>query len=123
MLHIQTGLPLTENHFRSSLNLFCVLLIQSLPRSLTLFYGRHLKHTCHKYRIGAHFRGLNEHEFFDRLTTMMYASSDMLANMYGACDLDDYRSTANKMIRVYEQQPDYDEDEGMDAPDLNQDTI
>ena len=37
----------------------------------------------HQYRTGAHFRGLNEQEFFDRLAAMMNTSSDMLANVYG----------------------------------------
>jgi hypothetical protein len=48
---------------------------------------------------------------------MMNNSSDMLANVYGACDLDDNRSTANEMMRVYRHQPqEYDEEEGVDAP-------
>jgi hypothetical protein len=78
----------------------------------------------HQYRTGAHFRGFNEEEFFDRLAAMMNTSSDMLANVYGACDLDDYRSTANEMMRVYENQSrEYDEEEGVDAPGLTPDTI
>jgi hypothetical protein len=54
----------------------------------------------------------------------MNTSSDMLASVYGACDLDDYRATANEMMRVYENQPrDYPEEQGVDAPGLNPDTI
>jgi hypothetical protein len=44
----------------------------------------------------------------------------MLANVYSARDLDDYRSTAIEMMRVYEHQPqEYDEEEGVDALNSN----
>ena len=74
----------------------------------------------HQYRTGAHFRGLNEQELFDRLAAMINTSSDMLANVYGACDLDDYRSTANEMMRIYGHHPrEHDGDERVDSDDPN----
>jgi hypothetical protein len=33
---------------------------------------------------------------------MMNTSAEMLSNVYGGCDLDDYRATANEMMRVYD---------------------
>jgi hypothetical protein len=75
----------------------------------------------HQYRTGAHFRGLNEEEVFDRLAAMMNTSSEILnVNVYGACDLDDYRSTANEKIRVYDHNPrEHDGDEAVNSDDLN----
>jgi hypothetical protein len=125
LLHTETGLPLTASHVRSTWKRFlCSIdpeLSQVTPMVLRASFGTYM---IHQYRTGAHFRGLNEQEFFDRLAAMMNTSSDMLANVYGACDLDDYRATANEMMRVYENQPrDDPEEQGVDAPDLNPDTI
>ena len=121
LLHTETGLPLTVNHVRSTWKRYlCSIdpeLAQVTPMVLRASFGTYM---IHQYRTGAHFRGLNEQEFFDRLAAMMNTSSDMLANVYGACDLDDYRSTANEMMRIYGHHPrEHDGDERVDSDDLN----
>jgi hypothetical protein len=55
----------------------------------------------HLYRTGKHFRGYSERAFIDRLAALMNTSAEMLANVYGGCDMDDYRATASEMMRIY----------------------
>jgi hypothetical protein len=57
----------------------------------------------HLYRTGKHFRGYSELAFIDRLAALMNTSAEMLANVYGGCDMDDYRATASEMMRIYER--------------------
>jgi hypothetical protein len=76
----------------------------------------------HQYLIGAYCHGLTEPEFLDRLATIIKNSSDMLAQVYGACNIDDYRSPGNEIMLVYEQHnpQEYDEEEDhRNAPETN----
>jgi hypothetical protein len=103
LLHTERAIPITGDQVRSTWKRFLSELDPELskvtPMVLRASFATYM---IHLYRVGRHFRGLTEQEFMDRLAALMNTSAEMLANVYGGCDLDDYRSTANEMMRVYD---------------------
>jgi hypothetical protein len=57
----------------------------------------------HLSRTGKHFRGYSELAFIDRLAALMKTSAEILDDVCGGCDMDDYRATASEMMRIYER--------------------
>jgi hypothetical protein len=124
LLHTETGLPLNASHVRSTWKRFLCHIDPELFRVTQMFFRASSgTYMIQQYRIGAHFRDLTEPELLDRLAAMMNTSLDMLAQVYGACNLGDYRSTCNEMMRVYEQHnpKEYDDEEDVrrHAPEMN----
>jgi hypothetical protein len=97
LVHTETGSPLTVSQVRATWKRFVCSIDPELggvtPMVLRASFAIYMIHSC---RTGQHFSGFPEHAFLERLAAMMNTSAEMLSNVYGGCDLDDYRATANE---------------------------
>jgi hypothetical protein len=102
LIHTKTGSPLYVEQVRRTWKSFLQTIDPELSKVTPMVLrSSFATYAIQRYRNGEMFSNLSEELFFDRLGAMMNTSSQMLRDVYGGCDPDDYRATAIEMMKIY----------------------